>query len=183
LEARSHAAIIVTNTASDRLVWAVEALDVAPEDRILEVGCGHGVAVSLVCERLGGGRITAVDRSAKMIAAARKRNRAHADKLRLIQSSLEQANLRDETYDKVFAIHVAALHKPGQALDVVRERLAPRGRLYLFSQAPGWTRPHPAQQFAAELGDVLDGAGFAVDRVLIGDFGQAFAAGVVARAL
>lgn len=182
MEAPSHAAIIVTGTASDRLVWAVEALDVAPDDRILEVGCGHGVAVSLVCERLGGGRITAVDRSAKMIAAARMRTRAHADKVRLIQSSLGEADLRDETYDKVFAIHVAALHKPGRGLDVVRERLAPGGRLYLFSQAPGWTTRQPAEQFAAELGDVLDVAGFAVERVLIGDFGQAFAAGVVARA-
>ena len=173
----------MTHRASDRLAWAVEALDVAPEDRILEVGCGHGVAVSLVCEQLGGGQITAVGRSAKMIAAARKRNGACADKLQLIQSTIEQADLGEGTYDKVFAIHVAALHKPGPALDVVRERLAPGGRLYLFSQAPGWTTRAPAERFAAELGDMLDGAGFAVERVLIGDFGQAFAAGVAARAL
>jgi SAM-dependent methyltransferase len=182
VEAPSHSEAILTHRASDRLAWAVEALDVAPEDRLLEVGCGHGVAVSLVCEQLGGGHITAVDRSAKMIAAARKRTRIHADKVRFIQSTIEEADLGDETYDKVFAIHVAALHGPGPALDVVRERLAPGGRLYLFSQAPGWTSPVPAEQFAAELGDVLDGAGFALERVLIGDFGSAFAAGVVARA-
>jgi hypothetical protein len=92
-------------------------------------------------------------------------------------------DLGDETYDKVFAIHVAALHRPGSALDVVRERLAPGGRLYLFSQAPGWRTREPAERFAAKLGDVLDGAGFAVERVLIGDFGKAFAAGVVATRL
>jgi ubiquinone/menaquinone biosynthesis C-methylase UbiE len=66
----------VAAKASDRVVWAVEVLDVAPDDRILEVGCGHGVAVSLICERLDGGHITAVDRSPKMIEMARKRNRA-----------------------------------------------------------------------------------------------------------
>jgi SAM-dependent methyltransferase len=171
----------VTARASDRQAWAVAAVEVAPDDRILEVGCGHGVAVSLVCERLGSGRITAVDRSAKMIAAARKRNRAHAGKVRFVQSSLEDANLGDEVYDKVFAIHVAALNKPGRPLDVVRERLVPGGRLHVFSQAPGWRSAEPAEAFGAELRDVFASAGFHVERVLVEDLGNAFAAGVIAR--
>ena len=113
----------MTRSASDRQAWAVDVLDVAPDDRILEVGCGHGVAVSLVCERLDGGRITAVDRSPKMIAMAQKRNRAYAGKARFVTAGIEEANLGDETYDKVLAVHVAALHKRGPALDAVRNRL------------------------------------------------------------
>jgi ubiquinone/menaquinone biosynthesis C-methylase UbiE len=171
----------VTNNASDRLRWAVEVLDVAPHDRILEVGCGHGVAVSLVCERLDGGRITAVDRSRKMIGMAQSRNRPHAGKARFITASLEEADLGDEIFDKVFAVHVVALHKPGEGLDTVRRRLAPGGRLYLFSQAPGWKALEQAERFGAELGRVLEEAGFQSEKTLVKGLGAGFAAAVVAR--
>jgi cyclopropane fatty-acyl-phospholipid synthase-like methyltransferase len=172
----------VAGKASDRIVWAVEVLDVRPDERILEVGCGHGVAVSLVCERLDGGRITAVDRSPKMIDAARKRNARYGDRARLINVTLEEADLGDELYDKAFAVHVAALHGPGKALDVVRQRLAAAGRLYLFSQEPGWKRPRDAERFGAEIGEALEGAGFTVDETLVGEARSGPISAVIARA-
>jgi ubiquinone/menaquinone biosynthesis C-methylase UbiE len=172
----------VASGASARLRWAVDVLDVAPDDRVLEVGCGHGVAVSLVCERLDGGRITAVDRSPTMIEMAQRRNRAHAGRARFVAATLEAADLGDETYDKVFAVHVAALHQRGAALDVVRRRLAPRGRLYLFSQAPGWTAPESAVGFGARLATMLSDAGFDVEDTAVKDLGAGFACAVIARA-
>ena len=39
--------------ASERFVWAVDTLEVRPADRLLEGGCGPGVAVSLVCGNRG----------------------------------------------------------------------------------------------------------------------------------
>jgi cyclopropane fatty-acyl-phospholipid synthase-like methyltransferase len=172
----------VAGGASKRLRWAVEVLGVAPDDRILEVGCGHGAAVSLVCDRLDGGRITAVDRSAKTIEAAKRRNRGHARKVRFVAASLARADLGEESYDKVFAVDVAALQRPGTDLDIVRRRLAPGGAIYLFSQAPGWSAREHAERFGRELAGALGEAGLEPVEVLSKDHGSGFAAAVIARA-
>jgi ubiquinone/menaquinone biosynthesis C-methylase UbiE len=173
--------VSVAKNGSERQRWAVEVLEIEPDDRVLEVGCGHGVAVSLVCERLAGGRITALDRSPKMIEEARQRNSEHAEKVRFVTASVEEADLGDERYDKVFAIHVAALHKPGPALDAVQRRLVPGGRLYLFSQAPGWKSAEPAEAFATDLARILEEAGLELDRSLVNKADSAFSAAVIVR--
>jgi SAM-dependent methyltransferase len=165
---------------SPRLAWAVDVLEVQPGDRVLEVGCGHGVAVSLICERLVDGRITAVDRSPKMIEAAARRNAAHADKVRFIASPIERADLGNEVYDKAFAVHVAALHRPGEALEVVRGHLAPGGRLHLFSQEPGWKAAEQARTFGEHLGARLATAGFVAAPPLVADVGTGIVCGVAA---
>src|SRR5215210_4912357 len=87
---------------SQRFVWAVDTLALDPADRVLEVGCGHGVAVSLVCERLTSGRITAIDRSKKMIEMAARRNREHVAAGRAVvkTAALEMADFGDERFDK-----------------------------------------------------------------------------------
>jgi SAM-dependent methyltransferase len=169
----------MATAASARLRWAVDTVDPRPEDRVLEVGCGHGVAAALVCERLDGGTITAIDRSQKMIDVARKRTAGCAQKVRLVCATIEEADLGDEAYEKAFAVHVAALHGPGPALDAVRDRLAPDGRLYLFSQAPGWKTAADARGFAAELRTSLPEAGFTVDDLLVAELPSGYAAGAV----
>src|SRR4051812_30621546 len=157
--------------ASERFVWAVDTLEVRPADRLLEVGCGHGVAVSLVCERLTTGTITAIDRSAKMISVATRRNGEHVDAGRAVLEAvaLEDVDLGDRRFDKVFAFNVAPFwQQPEAALGAVREHLAPDGAVYIFWDARHST-PERARNLGNQLADRLRHGGFSVDRVLVED--------------
>jgi ubiquinone/menaquinone biosynthesis C-methylase UbiE len=113
---------------SDRLERVVDRLDMRPGDRVLEIGCGHGVAATLVCER--GGRLTAIDRSPKMIAAAAKRNAAYveAGSAEFLLGSLEELDLGDRRFDKIFAVRVGLFHREPERAHRLAERwLAPGG--------------------------------------------------------
>jgi ubiquinone/menaquinone biosynthesis C-methylase UbiE len=117
---------------SDRLRRVVEQLDVRPDDRVLEIGCGHGVAATFVCERLETGTYTAIDRSPKMIAAAAHRNAAsvQAGKAEFLVATFEELDLGDRRFDKVFAVRVGLFHRePERAHALAARWLAPGGTL------------------------------------------------------
>jgi ubiquinone/menaquinone biosynthesis C-methylase UbiE len=118
---------------SERLQAVVDRLDIRPGDRVLEVGCGHGVAATLVCERLEGGRLTAIDRSAKMIAAARRRNAAHveAGTAEFLVMELEHLELGDRRFDTIFAARIGLFRRePERARGLVDPWLAPGGEVF-----------------------------------------------------
>ena len=117
----------------------VDQPDIGPDDRVLEVGCGHGVAATLVCERLEGGHLTAIDRSAKMIEAARRRNAAYieAGKAEFLVAALEDLDLGDRRFDKIFAVRVGLFHRePERARRMAERWLAPGGTLLAAFDEP-----------------------------------------------
>lgn len=124
---------------SERLRAVVDALDLRPGDRVLEIGCGHGVAATLVCERLDGGRLTAIDRSPRMIAAAARRNAAHvrAGVAEFLVGALEDADLADRRFDRIFAVRVGLFHREPERARALAERwLAPGGTVAAFYDGP-----------------------------------------------
>jgi ubiquinone/menaquinone biosynthesis C-methylase UbiE len=126
-------------SVSGRLQAVVDRLDIQPDDRVLEIGCGHGVAATLVCERLDGGHFTAIDRSPKMIEAAERRNAEYvaAGKAEFIVASLEDADLGDRRFDKVFAVRVGLFHRDADRAHRLAERwLAPGGTVHAVFDPP-----------------------------------------------
>lgn len=148
-----------TRQAAERLVWTVDLLAIERDDQVLEIGCGHGVAVSLVCDRLGaGGCITAIDRSPKMISMAARRNADHvaAGVARFQTTSLHEADFGDAQFDKIFAVHVGVFlrGRPARELDVVKAHLAPGGTFTVVDQPLAADSAEPtANKLAATLGD------------------------------
>ena len=122
-----------------RLQAAVDRLGIRPGDRVLEIGCGHGVAATLVCERLDGGHLTAVDRSPKMIEAARRRNAAYveAGTAEFLVAHLEELDLGTRRFDTIFAIRVGLFHREPERAHAIAERwLAPGGTVHAVFDPP-----------------------------------------------
>jgi ubiquinone/menaquinone biosynthesis C-methylase UbiE len=131
---------------SERLRSIVEQVGVRPDDRVLEVGCGHGVAATLVCERLGPGRLTAIDRSPKMIEAAARRNAAYveAGTAEFLVADLEDLDLGDRRFDKIFAVRVGLFQRdPDRARGIVAKWLAPGGEVFAFFDSPRRSQRRP----------------------------------------
>ena len=124
---------------SERLRSIVEQLDIRPDDRVLEIGCGHGVAATLVCQRLEEGHLSAIKHSAKMIQAATRRNGAHlqAGRAEFLVASLEDLDLGDRRFDKIFAVRVGLFHRdPERARGIVERWLAPGGGIFVYFDPP-----------------------------------------------
>ncbi|HWV84583.1 MAG TPA: class I SAM-dependent methyltransferase [Capillimicrobium sp.] len=168
--------------SSERIAWAVERLNLQPHHRVLEAGCGHGVAVSLIADRLDGGSVLAIDRSPKMIQATARRNAAHvaAGVVTVQQTELADADLGDEPFDRVLAIHLPVLQRGDAAreLALLRAHMAPDGELHVSFQPH---RPAEVESIVAHVRGALEAGGFAVARVEVADLASGRAASVVGR--
>ena len=122
---------------SERLKQVVDGLGLRPGDRVLEIGCGHGVAATFVLE--AGARLTAVDRSAKMVDAAARRNAqwVEAGSAEFLVASLEDMDLGDRRFDTIFAVRVGLFHRdPARARELAERWPAPGGRLVAVFDEP-----------------------------------------------
>jgi len=117
--------------ASARLTWVVGVIAARPGERVLEVGCGHGVLVALLADRAA--EVLGIDRSPTMVTAAGRRNRAavEAGRVRLQAAALSDADLGPDPFDAVVSFNVRAFSEPSQQAtwDVISRVLAPAGRV------------------------------------------------------
>jgi SAM-dependent methyltransferase len=144
--------------------WAVQLLDVQPTDRVIELGCGPGVAIAALTTRASRGLVVGIDHSQVMIRQARRRNRRaiRAGRVRLVHTPVESLSIGDGPFNAALAVNTVGMWPdPTARLREVARLLRPGGRIALVSQprCPGATAATSAAA-AHELAGRLTEAGF-----------------------
>ena len=114
----------------ERISWAVSLLNVQPDDRVLEIGFGPGIAIRMLGELAKGGMVYGIDHSQLMFEQAAQRNKdfIQEGRVRLMVGSASRLPAFDRQLDKVLDINTFQLWDDQlMALKGVREHLRPGG--------------------------------------------------------
>jgi ubiquinone/menaquinone biosynthesis C-methylase UbiE len=151
-------------------------LSAAPEERVLDVGCGTGALLEAVRERWPGAAGVGVDLSLEMLAIARRRL---PPAVALVAADAGRLPFADGAFDG--ATCTSVLHhwpEPATALAEVARVLRPGGRLVLTDWSDDdprlrlfsrllrlFDRSHHRSYRSAEARILLESAGFRIERV------------------
>lgn len=144
--------------------WAVALLDVQPQDHVLEIGFGPGLAIRELARRATDGFVLGIDHSEVMVRQATVRNRAAVEQGRVDLRLGSALDLRDfsEMFDKALAVNNFGMWpEPEARLKELRRALRPGGRVAIVSQprCPG-ASAETTKRVGEETTERLRDAGF-----------------------
>jgi protein-L-isoaspartate O-methyltransferase len=117
-----------------RVAPLLTRLELQPNHRLLEIGCGNGTAVAAVAERLTTGHLLAIDRAGAPVTRATARNADHIARgvVEIVQVDLAALAVPARSFDTVFAVNVNLFQTSDPApVAFIRRVLRRRGRLVL----------------------------------------------------
>jgi SAM-dependent methyltransferase len=165
------AGLVMAHRTSNRRrnAWAVSLLDVRPEDRVLEIGFGPGLAIRELGRLAWKGYVCGIDHSELML---RRANRLNAEGLRrgvvdLRLGSAEDLPAFDEPFDKILVVNATMFwREPVAHLEELRRLLRSGGLIAVAHQPRG---PGVSDETSAakgrEMGAALVQAGFSEVRL------------------
>jgi ubiquinone/menaquinone biosynthesis C-methylase UbiE len=133
--------------------WMVRLLEVRPDDRVLDVGCGPGLAVAAAAAVAQRGLVVGVDASATMVRQARRTNRAalRDGRVEIHQGRAEHLTFPEGNFTKVCSLNSVQFWAPPElGLRELHRVLRPGGLAAVvlmarsddsWSSRPGQSRP------------------------------------------
>ncbi|HLM04028.1 MAG TPA: class I SAM-dependent methyltransferase [Blastococcus sp.] len=152
---------VAAPVCDDTLRLLVQRLDLPPDGRLLDLGCGFGEWLLAALEVAPGGTGVGVDTSAPALAEARARAERRGLAGRATFEQADAAGWSGEGFDAVLCIGAThAFGGLGPTLEAVRKYLRPGGRVLL---GEGYWERTPTQSaldaLGAEPGELPDVAG------------------------
>lgn len=170
---------------------ALDRLELAPTDRLLEVGFGHGRTLAAAAERVTQGRLAGVDPSEVMLSIARRRNAKllRAGRLELVLGSSERLPFGDGAFNKLLSVHTIYFWSdPARDLAELHRVTATGGRLVIGfrrGEDPGFARDFLPEVYhmrsTEEIERAVSAAGFTDVETVTQSMGKALMAWTMAR--
>src|SRR5215213_2178236 len=152
------AGLLMAHRSSNRRrnAWAVSLLDVRPDDRVLEIGFGPGLAIRELACLATEGYVCGIDHSELMLRRAKRLNaeglRRGVVDLRL--GSVEDLPAFDQPFDKILAVNAMMFwREPVARLEELR-RLLRSGGLIAVAHQP--RSPGASDEAAAREGREME---------------------------
>lgn len=156
--------MVRTRSNHERAEWTISLLNIQPQDRILEIGFGPGIAIELVSRMAAQGCVVGVDHSDVMVRQASRRNAkaVRENRVDLRLGSVSKLPAFTQPFDKIFTIN--SIHfwdDPIERLKELRELLKPGGIIAVTLQprTRGATDA-TSREIGSELAANLETAGF-----------------------
>lgn len=171
---------MAVQTIPARIRWAVDFMDVQPQDHVLEIGCGSGAAAELICRRLEGkGKMFAIDRAEAGVDRTKQRCAQYVEAGRLTVRQIDLATLRVpvKRLTKVFAFDVNLfwVRDCKDEIALLHERVLPGGSVNLFFST---SKPEQVPEMLNKASAALTEGGF---RVYIVDSKDPAVIGIIGR--
>ena len=128
---------ILAANNKERTGWVLSFMDVKPDDKILEIGYGPGLAIEKLEKKIKNGLIVGVDVSEVMLKQASRRNfeGIKQGKVKLYQGTINNLNYKNNFFNHVFGINVSLFWKdPVAEFKKIRNLLKPGASLLIALQ-------------------------------------------------